>query len=195
LTGTAPTLAILMSSELQRQLARLKPGDHVCPIYEGVAEKLAVAIPFVTEGLARGERCLYISDDRTIDEFARAIAAAGVDLDQELGRGTLRFLTARDAYLRSGAFQPRAMIAFLRQTEAEALAEGHRGLRYAGDMTWEMGPAVGHERWIEYEALLNQFLEGSRTVILCQYNRQRFGPDWILDALRTHPVAVLGDQV
>ena len=51
-----------MANELDRQLLTLKPGDHVCPIYESAAERLAVAIPFIQQGLARGDRCLYIAD-------------------------------------------------------------------------------------------------------------------------------------
>jgi signal transduction histidine kinase len=184
-----------MTNELERELSGLKQKDHVCPIYESADERTAVAVSFIKEGLARGERCLYVSSDQSVSELAGALDAAGIDFAYESGREALRLLTERDAYLLSGEFQPRPMIAFLRQTEAQALADGFSGLRSAGDMTWEMGPAAGRERWLEYEALLNRFLEDSRTVVLCQYNRARFGPDWILDVLRTHPVAVLGGQV
>ncbi len=62
-------------------------------------------------------------------------------------------------------------------------------------MTWALGPEVGNERLIEYAALLNDFLKTHRAVILCQYNRHRFDTAIIHDVLRTHPVAILGEQV
>src|SRR4029078_2686114 len=45
------------------------------------------------------------------------------------------------------------------------------------------------------EAMLNHFLEGSRSVGLCQYDRSRFAPDVVSDILSTHPFAVLGEEV
>jgi signal transduction histidine kinase/ActR/RegA family two-component response regulator len=43
--------------------------------------------------------------------------------------------------------------------------------------------------------MLNRFLEGSRSIGLCQYERARFAPRLVYDILRTHPVAVLGEEV
>lgn len=73
-----------------------------------------------------------------------------------LERGAFLFLTQREAYLRSGEFDPRLMMAFLRQTEDETLAAGFTGLRVTGEMTWALGPETGCERLIEYEALINR---------------------------------------
>ena len=44
-----------MTTELERQLIDLKQGDHICLIYETMAEQMAAAVPFLKEGLARGE--------------------------------------------------------------------------------------------------------------------------------------------
>ena len=184
-----------MSSELERQLAELKHGDHLCPIYEDEAEQLNIVLPFIRIGLARRERCLYVADDLTIEAVVAALEAAHVDVVHDRGRGALRLMTNRDAYLLSGEFNPGAMIDFLRQQEAQTLSDGYSGLRVAAEMTWALGPEVGCDRLIEYEAILNQSLVNSRTVMLCQYNRTRFDPAVIHDILRTHPIAVLGDQV
>jgi hypothetical protein len=58
-----------MSREFERQLGQLKPGDHICPIYNSVDEQLATAVPFVKQGLACGERCVYVTDG-PVDNFA-----------------------------------------------------------------------------------------------------------------------------
>jgi PAS domain S-box-containing protein len=184
-----------MTTELERQLIDLKQGDHICLIYETMAEQMAGAIPFLKDGLARGERCLYVADDRTVEAIAQALAAAGVDVAHERQRGALWMLTKQDCYLKSGRFDPQAMIDFLRSAQTETLAEGFSGLRATGEMTWALGAEIGCDRLIEYEALLNDLLIKSRSTFICQYNRTRFDPAVIHDVLRTHPIAILGDQV
>jgi signal transduction histidine kinase len=184
-----------MTGELERQLAGLKQGDHACLIYENASEQLAVAVPFVKDGLARNERCIYIADNRRAKEIEQALSAAGVDLDRERQRGALQILTKRDVYLATGRFEPQRMIDFVRQAESQALAEGFSGLRVTGEMTWALGPERGCERLIEYEALLNRLSDNKRSVLLCQYNRSSFEAPCIHDVFRTHPVAILGDQV
>jgi len=185
----------IVANELERELTSLKQGDHVCLIYENAAEQMAAAVPFIKVGLARGARCIYIADDRTVEEVVQALVTAGVDVAQERLRDALRFLTKQVAYLQSGEFNPRQMIEFLRQAEIEALADGFSGLRLMGEMTWALGPNGGLDRLIQYEAMLNHFLLNSRSVILCQYNRSRFEAPCIHDVLLTHPLAIVGAQV
>ncbi|MFP2927471.1 MEDS domain-containing protein [Pyxidicoccus sp. 3LG] len=197
--GTSAPEALKAAGEtvggLGQQIHRLGHGDHVCLIYETFEEQMAALVPFFQEGLARGECCAYIVDERTAEEVAAALAARGTDVEAALASGALRFLTKRDAYLRSGAFDPQAMIAFLKQTQDETLAAGFTGLRVTGEMTWALGPETGCERVIEYEALINDFFTGSRSLAICQYNRCRFPAEIIRDTLRTHPVAVVGNEV
>lgn len=128
-----------MANELERQLLALKQGDHVCAIYETVAERQAVVVPFIQQGLARGDRCLYIADDDATRELAHALASAGVEVSGEQQRGTLRLLSKRDLYLRFDEFTPQAMVDFLRGQESEAKAESRSGLRVVGEMTCALG--------------------------------------------------------
>ncbi len=183
-----------MATELKRQIAQLKQGDHICPIYETPEQQMATALPFIRAGLARGERCLYVADESSFDQLCAALAAAGVDVEPERRRGALQLVTQRDAYLISGVFDPDEMIRYVHATEAQALADGYTGLRRGRDDV-ALGQAIGNHRLIEYEALLNRALPGSHTVMLCQYNRRRFPPAVIYDVLRTHPVVIVGHDV
>jgi PAS domain S-box-containing protein len=184
-----------MTGDLEKQLANLKHGDHICSIYEKPGEQLGVIVPFIIDGLARGERCIYIVDDSTLDDVVQALRAAGVDVAHERQRGALWLLTPVDTYLRAGEFVPQAMLDWIRQAETDALADGFSGLRLTAEPTWSFGSELGCDRLIEYEALLNQLPANSKSVILCQYHQSRFGMPCIHDVLRTHPVAILGNQV
>jgi signal transduction histidine kinase len=181
--------------ELQRELQRMGHGDHLCLVYERPEEQWEAVIPFMAEGLARNEQCLYVVDDRELEEVRQAFIDGGVDVEAYVRSGQLVFGTKREAYLRSGEFHPAAMIAFLDKTVQEAVASGRTGFRVTGEMTWALGGQCGCEQLVEYEARLSHFFPGSRTVAICQYNRNRFSADVIRDVLRTHPVAIVGSQV
>jgi PAS domain S-box-containing protein len=184
-----------MTSKLEQEVAKLKQGDHLCMIYESSVEQLAVVVPFIRHGLARGERCIYIADDGAINEVMQPLAAAGVDVARERQRGALRLGTWKDTYLRCGEFDPQAMIDSVRQAEVDALKDGFSGMRLAGEMTWALGTEPGCERWIEFEALLNHLLPNSKSLALGLYNHSRFNPIGIHDVLRTSPLVILGDEV
>jgi PAS domain S-box-containing protein len=185
-----------MASELERELAGLEHGAHLCTTHEGMTDQLAVAVPFIKEGLARGERCVSVGDESTVPELTRALSAAGVEVARDLERGALQLVTSLDvSRLNSGQFDPLTMVNFLRRTEAQAISDGFPGLRVDGDMTWAMGLGVPRGRLIEFEIRLEQFLKDCRSVVICQYNRSRFDPAVIQAVLRTHPVVVLGDLV
>ncbi|WNG51059.1 histidine kinase [Archangium minus] len=181
--------------EIQQELQRMGHGDHLCLVYENAAEQWDAVVPYMAQGLARNEACLYVIDDRSLDEVRQAFISRGVDVDAHQRSGQLLFATKRDAYLCFGTFDPTSMISFLEQTARQALAAGRTGFRVTGEMTWALGHECGGDRLIEYESLLSNFFPGSRVTAICQYNRTRFGADVIRDVLRTHPVAILGNQV
>jgi signal transduction histidine kinase len=180
---------------LDQQVGEMGPGDHICLIYETFEEQVRALVPFVRDGLERGERCVYIVDENTAEDVSAAMASGGLDVDRELSRDALRFNTKRDSYLATGEFVPAAMIDFLREAEAEALKDGFTGLRITGEMTWALGPETGCDRLIEYEAMLNRYFPDSNALAICQYNRERFDPEVIEGVLLTHPIAVLGEAV
>jgi PAS domain S-box-containing protein len=185
-----------MISEMEHKLAGLGHGAHLCTTHEGTADQIAVAIPFVKEGLARGQRCLCAGDERTALDLTAALFAAGVDVARDLERGALQIVSYGDVgFLHPGEFDPRTMVDFLRQTEEKAISDGFAGLRAQGSMNWAVGLGISADTLVEYEMLLDQFLKGSRAAVICQYDRSLFDPAVILEVLRIHPVAVLGDLV
>ncbi|WP_207586442.1 MEDS domain-containing protein [Halomontanus rarus] len=170
--------------------------DHLALIYESRDEQLAVAIPFVRDGLENGERCLYIADDNTKAEILTAMSAAGIDADAALESGALSIHTKRDTYVRDGSFDPQNMIEFIDGVITEATElDGYPGLRITGEMTWILGTDVDSSSLIEYEGRLNDFIPEKECIALCQYNRERFDPNVIRDILRTHPHLIYGGAV
>ncbi|MFL6232300.1 MAG: MEDS domain-containing protein [Thermoanaerobaculia bacterium] len=184
-----------MDGELERRIARLRQGDHLCLVYRSAAEQTAALVPYLKAGLAAGERCLFVGHGTSGRRLEHALQEAGVDVQGECDRGALVCVTQRDNWLPGGRFDPGAMMDSLRQAEQQALDDGFSGLRATWNMGWVLEGTPGADRLIEYEAHLNRFLAGSRTCALCRYSRDGSSPELIEDALQTHPLAVLGDQI
>jgi signal transduction histidine kinase len=181
--------------ETSRQLTRLGLGDHVCLVYERPEEQVVTMVPYVRQGLERGERCVYVVDEHSMDDVAAVLEAHGVEVERERARRALVFLTQRETFLRGGRFEPAEMIAYFHRVELESLAAGFSGLCATGEMSWALGPEPSRLELIRYESLLNRYLPGSHAMANCQYNRKRFPPEVIHDVLRTHPRVILGDEV
>jgi len=184
-----------VNGELERRIARLRQGDHLCLVYRSAAEQTAALVPYLRAGLAAGERCLFVGHGTSGRRLEHALTEAGIDVQGECDRGALVFVTQRDNWLPGGRFDPGAMMDSLRQAEQQALDDGFSGLRATWKMGWVLEGTPGADRLIEYEAHLNRFLAGSRTCALCRYSRDGSSPELIEDALQTHPLAVLGDQI
>jgi PAS domain S-box-containing protein len=182
-----------MIRQLEWEIARLKRGDHICPIHESESERMAVTIPFIKYGLAQGECCFHVAHEMPRELLLQTLAAADIDVVGEQKRGALRILAKEEAFLWSGVFDAKAVLDFLSQAEATALAAGFSGFRFMGEMTWALESEIIGERLTEYEARLNQFMKTSCAIVFCQYNRRRFEPSLIHDILRTHPKAIVGN--
>lgn len=170
-------------------------GDHLCLIYRSRQEQFSVVAPFIRQGLEKKEKCLYIADDRTVQEVKDVLAQEGIDVQAYLDSGQLHLLVKEQAYVKDGYFDPDKMITLLAESTEVALQEGFQGLRATGEMTWIIARLPGSERLIEYEAKLNHFFHGSKALAICQYNETRFSPELLLNVLATHPIVIVAGLV
>lgn len=177
-------------ARLLSALEQLTPHHHLCMIYEGSEERFAVAIPFIRFGLDRGEKCIYIADDGTEAAVREAMSAGGIDVKRAITTGSLVLKKKETAYLKHGFFDPEWMWSFWSDATAEAMSQGFFALRATGETEWVVRGARGLERWVEYESRLTQMLTHYNCSVLCQYNRQLFPPELILDVIRTHPTVI-----
>ena len=171
----------------------VEQGQHICTVYDTRAEQLAVAAAYMSDGLARGERCLYVADSLdALEEVRRELGTHGVDAPAEEFRGALLLLTSDAAHLDGGSFDAERMLRMLNEAVEAALDAGFKGLRTCGDMSWLLRGAKGSEQVLEYEALLNQFFPTVRAVGMCQYDRSRLPDHIVRGALASHPWMVDG---
>jgi hypothetical protein len=172
----------------------MKPGDHYCGIYRTDEDQRAIIIDFIRVGIERNEKMFYLVNLQTAEQLRATLASAGIEVDRLLDKGQLLILTAKEAYLKDGQFDPDRMIDLLGEETRKALAEGYSALRATGEMTWALAGEPGSERLIEYESRVNHFFATNKCYGLCQYDRRRFDAEMLLDILHTHPNVLFGRE-
>ena len=106
-------------SRLAEVASRLGMREHLCVIYDTQEEQFAAALPFLTTGLERGEKCLYIVDENTAAAVLDALGKSGTDVDRYLRNGALTIAHKEEIYGDQGRFEPDWMIGFLTEATAE----------------------------------------------------------------------------
>lgn len=168
-------------------LEQLRPHEHLCSIYESPQEHFTVAVPFIRIGLDRGEKCIYITDDDSERDIRAAMRAEGIDVDRAVESNALTLTTKEQAYLKGGSFDPNWTFSFWKDATEQAMHEGFTALRGTGETEWVKRRLPGLDRWMEYESRLTHTLAEINCSALCQYDRQLFPPELLLDVIRTHP--------
>ena len=187
---------LTMKTELAEQILSLQPGDHLCLFYDREpAEQMPAIVPFVQQALQRDEQFVYVADDHTVEELTERLEQGGIGVKQETDRGRLKLWTRRE-WRSPEPFAADQKAVQVRAFIEHAAAAGFKGLRFAVEMTWTLGPDVETRALEEWEATINTlFTPRFPLRVVCQYNGARLSPEVIFAALRTHPLAILGDDV
>lgn len=185
-----------MKCELKEEILELQAGDHLCLFYEKEpAEQMPALVPFIQDSLTKDEQFIYIADDQTVEELSGRLEQSGINVGQESGRGRLKLWTRRE-WRQPGRLDLQKKSAQVRSFITAAGEAGFKGVRFAVEMTWTLGPDISARELEAWEATLNTiFLPESNGRIVCQYNRSRLSPEVMLCALHTHPLAILGEEV
>ncbi|MGA7928894.1 MAG: MEDS domain-containing protein [Candidatus Sulfotelmatobacter sp.] len=176
-----------------RPVEELCGPDHLCLFYSSREEQLAAVIPFLRAGLRRSERCVCIVDEDPA-ALIDACRDAGILVDDVIAAGALLVLTKWDTYLKRGDFDPEWMLQFLQDQVAAAKAAGFAALRVTGEMAW-IDTKLDAARFLEYETRLNEVIPRIGLLGLCQYHRNRVGPEMIAGIFATHPRIVESDGI
>jgi len=160
-------------------------GVHICNFYKTRDELVAALVPFFTAGLRGNERCIWIAaEPLPAAEAIAELEKAGVEARAEIERGALVVRDYSDWYAEAGSLKGKDVVNLWLAEEARALAQGYRGMRITGNVTF-----LRPEEWplfMEYEALVNQSFAGRRIVTLCTYWLEQCGAAEMMDVLHRH---------
>jgi anti-anti-sigma factor len=146
-------------------------ADHACWGYSSDAERGAVAATWLSTGLRAGQRALYVAAGTP--EALRAELAAHLDVDALVAEGSLVIAPSTALYDLSVPIDPVPQLAVYDQAVSQALADGHRGLRVAADITpliLDPQRRAAHLRW---EQIADRYMTDHPLAPVCMYDTRR----------------------
>lgn len=155
---------------------------HQGCIYGSDAEFLAMAVPFVLDGLHRDERVLVATTQANLEL-----------LHDELGPDAGKVDYAEPGHL--GTRPPQRATAIHRYWTRHQRAESPRAVRVLAEPEWTARPRREISAWQRMEAALNVVLADTRIWMICPYDTRTINAGIVEDARRTHPECVVGHRV
>ena len=135
--------------------ATLGNERHICAFFHSPDEEYRVLLPFIREGIERGEKAFHIVDPRLIEDHLSRLRAAGIDAGSAKSRGQLVVKRWQDAYLRDGHFDQDRMLALIEEVLSAGPQEGYPLTRLVAHMEWALEDFPGVNDLVEYETRLN----------------------------------------
>lgn len=136
----------------------LAPSQHVCAFFHSADEEYRVLLPFITDGLARGERAFHIVDPALRAMHLTRLADAGIGVEAAEQSGHLDVRVWDETYLREGHFDQDAMLALIEEVLQTGAAQGYPLTRLIAHMEWALEDRPGVDDIVEYETRLNYVL-------------------------------------
>jgi hypothetical protein len=138
--------------------ATLGTQRHICAFFHSPDEEYRVLLPFIREGIQRGEKAFHIVDPRLMEDHLARLRSAGIDADTAASSGQLVVKRWQDAYLRDGHFDQDRMLALIEEVLSSGPAEGYTLTRLVAHMEWALEDFPGVDDLVEYETRLNFIL-------------------------------------
>jgi MEDS: MEthanogen/methylotroph, DcmR Sensory domain len=169
----------------------LRTYRHVCAFFQSVDDEYLCLLPFMRDGLAVGDRGVYvISQDR--EGHSARLRGAGVDVEAMEQSGQLEVLESEETYMRAGRFDQDRMLEVIRNILDAGRDRGFPLTRLIAHPECTVRDWEGANSFIQYESRLNDVLPSYPDVVICTYDLTKIGAGVAVDVLRTHPIAVIG---
>jgi hypothetical protein len=160
-------------------------GLHMCHFYESREDLAATLVPYFIAGLAKNERCIWITAAPLDAKGAEAeLARAGLNMAAMARKGSLLIRDYSEWYGRSDALNGAKIAQMWLDEERRALADGYAGLRITGNTSF-VQPADWSD-FMDYEQRIDELFASRRIVTLCSYRINARGASDVLEVVRRH---------
>jgi hypothetical protein len=165
---------------------------HICAFFNGMEEQHRVLRSFITDGFDQGDKAFHLVDPERRDEHLGRLAGAGIDVPEAMDSGQLEVRPWEDGPLHGDRFDQDTWLASFERVLQSGPAAGYAQTRFLAHMEWALVDLPGVEDLIEFETHVNYVVPKYDDVVICAYDLSRFGANVVMDALRTHPVVIIG---
>jgi MEDS: MEthanogen/methylotroph, DcmR Sensory domain len=172
--------------------ADIKCFRHICAFFHDSQQHYRVLLPFIKEGIQKGDKAFHIVDPELLPDHVRRLNEAGIDVAVAEQSGQLEVRGWGRAHLRGDRFDQKAMLALLEEVLTGARGQGFPLTRWVANMEWGLEDRPGVKDILEYETRLNYVLPNYDDVVICTYDLAKFSAGLVMDMLRTHPAVIIG---
>jgi hypothetical protein len=165
---------------------------HICAFFYSIDEQHRVLRPFIKDGFDRGDKAFHLVDPDRREEHLRRLAEAGIDVQEVMGSGQLEVRPWQDGPLHGGRFDQETWLVGFEQILQSGPAAGYAHTRFLAQMEWALVDLPGVDDLIEFETRVNYVVPKYENAVICAYDLTKFGASVVMDALRTHPVVIIG---
>ncbi|HYZ56064.1 MAG TPA: MEDS domain-containing protein [Streptosporangiaceae bacterium] len=165
---------------------------HICAFFNSIDEQHRVLRPFIKDGFDRREKAFHLVDPARREEHLRWLAEAGINVQEAMSTGQLEVWSWQDGPLRGGRFDQDTWLASFEQVLQSGLAAGYAQTRFFSHMEWALVDLPGVDDLIEFETRVNYVAPKYEDAVICAYDLMKFGASVVADALRTHPLVIIG---
>src|SRR6266700_6803762 len=165
---------------------------HICAFFNSTDEEHRVLGSFIKDGFARGDKAFHLVNPELREEHLRRLADAGINVQEAMGVGQLEVRPWQDGPLRGGRFDQDTWLASFEQVLQSGPAAGYAQTRFLLQMEWALVDLPGVDNLIEFETRVNYVVPKYEDAVICAYDLTKFGASVAMDALRTHPVVIIG---
>ncbi len=131
---------------------------HVCAFFRDQEEGYRVLIPFIVEGIRRGEKAFHTVNPRSLATHLKRLQAAGIDVRQAQRSGQLEVRSWEEFQLREGHFDQDRLLSAISGVLSQARSQGYPRTRFLADMDWIFEDRRGVENFLSVEIIANQML-------------------------------------
>jgi MEDS: MEthanogen/methylotroph, DcmR Sensory domain len=170
----------------------LRRHRHICAFFNGIDEEYRVLRPFIKDGFEEGDKAFHLVDPELREDHLKRLAEAGINVQQGMDTGQLEVRPWQDAPLCGGRFDQDAWLVSFEQVLQSGPAAGYAQTRFLAQMEWALVDLPGVGDLIEFETRVNYVIPKYDDIVICAYDLSKFGASVVMDALRTHPVVIVG---
>jgi hypothetical protein len=165
---------------------------HVCAFFNSSDEEHRVLRSFIKDGFEQGDKAFHLVDPERRGEHLRRLGEAGVNVQEAIDIGQLEVQTWEQGPLRGGEFDQDGWLTSFEEVLQSGPAAGYAQTRFLAHMEWALVDLPGTEDLIEFEMRVNDVVPKYEDMVICAYDLTKFGANVVMDALRTHPVVIVG---
>jgi PAS domain-containing protein len=179
-------------------LDHLSPGEHLCHFYNNDQDRQSIALDFIKQGLSAGEYVVIFARVPNDGLFTSATQSTDAIIQDALYKGRLTIFSKTidsqpDIDFDVDLFTDwvtRAMEVMVRCEEENP----NVCMRVLVQMDCILPGTADTGPFETYRELVNQYFVANHCIVLCQFSRQYFSPQLLLEALISHPTLVINHE-